>query len=199
MKKRCIIGHGAFAKEVYALCEDESIEFFVDDHFIDKDTPCFVGPISNLDLDTYEIVIAIADPSSRKKISEKLGNNAKYFNVIHKSVIFYDNNHIIGNGSVICPNVVISTNVVLGKHSHIYIGTNIGHDFLSGDYFTTAMGVNVAGNVTVGDCVYMGNNSTVKQKINICSNVTIGLNAGIVKNIEKEGTYIGTPAKCLIP
>ena len=53
----------------------------------------------------------------------------------------------------------------------------------------------VSGNCNIGNCVYIGTNSTIKEKLNICNNVTIGLNAGVVKDIKEPGTYVGTPAK----
>lgn len=56
-------------------------------------------------------------------------------------------------------------------------------------------GAIVSGNVTIGNSVYMGTNSTIKEKINITNNVTIGLNSGVIKDINQEGIYVGTPAK----
>ena len=44
---------------------------------------------------------------------------------------------------------------------------------------------------------YLGINSSIKQGNSICEKVMIGLNAGVVKNIETPGTYIGAPANLL--
>ena len=52
-------------------------------------------------------------------------------------------------------------------------------------------GAIVSGNVRIYDLVYMGNNSSIREKINITDNVTIGLNTGIVKSIDKSGIYVG--------
>jgi serine acetyltransferase len=53
----------------------------------------------------------------------------------------------------------------------------------------------VGGNVTLGDNVYLGSCSNVREKINITSDVLIGMNAAVVKDITKNGTYVGVPAK----
>ena len=53
----------------------------------------------------------------------------------------------------------------------------------------------VSGNVTIGDNVYMGTNSSVKEKIQICSDVKIGSNATVIKDIIKSGTYVGVPVR----
>jgi UDP-3-O-[3-hydroxymyristoyl] glucosamine N-acyltransferase len=49
----------------------------------------------------------------------------------------------------------------------------------------------VSGNVTIGEKVYLGTNSSIKEKLSITDDVVIGLNTGIVKSIEESGTYIG--------
>jgi UDP-3-O-[3-hydroxymyristoyl] glucosamine N-acyltransferase len=53
----------------------------------------------------------------------------------------------------------------------------------------------ISGNVTIGDRVYIGTNSSIKEKINICDDVIIGLNSGVIKTINKFGVYGGTPVK----
>ena len=58
-------------------------------------------------------------------------------------------------------------------------------------------GAIVSGNVTMGNNVYMGTNSTIREEITITDNVTVGLNSGVIKNINQEGTYVGLPAKNL--
>jgi acetyltransferase EpsM len=49
----------------------------------------------------------------------------------------------------------------------------------------------VSGDVKIGDRVYLGTNSSIKEKLTIIDDVTIGLNTGIVKSIDRSGTYVG--------
>jgi UDP-3-O-[3-hydroxymyristoyl] glucosamine N-acyltransferase len=53
----------------------------------------------------------------------------------------------------------------------------------------------VSGNCTIGNRVYLGTNSSIREKIEICDDVTIGLNSGVVKNIKESGVYVGSPSK----
>ena len=46
----------------------------------------------------------------------------------------------------------------------------------------------------IGNRVYFGTRSCVKQKITICDDVIVGMNAGVVNNITESGVYVGTPA-----
>jgi UDP-3-O-[3-hydroxymyristoyl] glucosamine N-acyltransferase len=66
---------------------------------------------------------------------------------------------------------------------------------LIGNYFSVMPNSVISGNVIIYDCVYIGNNSSIKEKTLIHSLITIGLNTGVVKNIEEPGIYVGTPAK----
>jgi UDP-3-O-[3-hydroxymyristoyl] glucosamine N-acyltransferase len=53
----------------------------------------------------------------------------------------------------------------------------------------------VSGDVTIYDLVYMGNNSSIREKLSIHSLTTIGMNCAVIKNINESGTYIGVPSK----
>ena len=53
----------------------------------------------------------------------------------------------------------------------------------------------ISGNCNIGKHVYFGTNSSVREKITMCDNVTIGLNSGVVKDINEEGVYAGLPTK----
>jgi UDP-3-O-[3-hydroxymyristoyl] glucosamine N-acyltransferase len=53
----------------------------------------------------------------------------------------------------------------------------------------------VSSGITAVNNVYFGTKSSAKQKISICDNVIIGMNSGVVKDINESGTYIGTPCK----
>ena len=58
-------------------------------------------------------------------------------------------------------------------------------------------GAIVSGNVTIYDLVYMGNNSSIREKLSVHSLTTIGMNSAVVKNIEYPGIYVGCPAKII--
>jgi UDP-3-O-[3-hydroxymyristoyl] glucosamine N-acyltransferase len=55
-------------------------------------------------------------------------------------------------------------------------------------------GAIVSGNVTIGDLVYIGTNSSIREKLSIHSSSTIGMNSAVVKHIEEGGVYVGCPA-----
>jgi len=195
MMKKAIIGAGGFGREIQAVIDIPNIKFFVDDEYEDLDNNIF--GLSKFDPKKYSVVVAIADPIVRQNIINSLPPETQYFTFIDPSAQIHGNDVQIGEGSIICAGTIITTNVKIGKHSHLNLLTTISHDNQIGDYFTTAPGTRISGNCTIKDRVYFGTTASVRQKVNICSDVTIGMNAGVVKDITESGVYIGTPAKKL--
>jgi sugar O-acyltransferase (sialic acid O-acetyltransferase NeuD family) len=195
--KKGIIGAGGFAREVYwSLDPSQRVNcvFFVNDEFWENNDDK-IYPLSKFDANEYEVVVAVGNPTDRYNIVKKLPKNTKYFTHIHPTCQILGEDVEIGEGSIICSGTIITTNVKLGKHTHLNLHTTIGHDCVIGDFFTTSPGAKISGNCVIGDVVYIGTNASVKEKIKINSLVTIGLNAGVVNNITEPGVYVGVPAK----
>jgi len=191
--KKALIGYGGHAREVMAQM-GLKLTCFVDDQYVRHEDNTV--PLSLFNPDEYVVMIAISDPKVRFDISQKLPKETQYFTFIHPSV-FLMGNVEIGEGSFIGANSILTTDIKLGKHAILNRGNHIGHDSIIGDYFSAMPGAIVSGNVTIYDCVYLGTNSSIKEKLTIVSGCTIGLNSGVVKDIKYSGTYGGTPAVLL--
>ena len=188
--KLALFGYGGHAREVVAQI-GEPVTFYVDDEYAND----IAKPISEFNPEEEHMMIAVANSQDRKAIVDKLPKETKYFSFIHPTVQVMKNNIEIGEGSFIGANSILTTNIKLGKHTLLNRGNHIGHDCIIGDYFSAMPGAIVSGNVTMGDCVYTGTNSSNKEKMIVCSGVIIGSNAAVVKHITKSGTYVGVPAK----
>jgi len=207
-KKICIIGAGGFGRETLLCIIDgiattnlkieETACFMVEDEYLaeNKIMGVEVIPQSNFDPKLYNVVVAIGDPSTRKRVVESLPDETTFTKVIHPNAIISEWVQI-GEGSIITAGVIITCNIKIGKHSQLNLHTTIGHDCELGDYFTTAPGANIIGNCTFGEKVYFGTNASVRQGVSICNDVTIGMGGVVVKNIYESGIYIGNPLKKL--
>ena len=207
-KKICIFGTGGFGRETLTCLIDEisttelKIEeiavFMVHDEFYDK--PKIMGiPVikeSEFSAEDYKVVVTIGDPKARKAIIEKLPPETEFATITHPSAVISDWVEI-GEGSIITAGTILTCNIIIGKHAHLNLHSTIGHDCRIGDFFTTAPSANISGNCEIGECVYFGTGSSVRQKIKICDNVTIGMGGIVVKNIVNEGVYIGNPVRKL--
>lgn len=196
--KKAIIGAGGFGREIYwslNLMERVGCKFFVNDEYYKGEKNTL--PISEFDPNEYEVVVAVADPKARQSIVESLPLHTRFFTHIHPSAQIHAPDVFLGEGSIICAGTIITCNVTIGKHAHLNLITTIGHDCVIGDYFTTAPRVQISGNENIGNRVYFGTMSCIKQKLNVCDDVIVGMNAGVTKNINKPGIYVGTPAKLI--
>lgn len=187
MKKLALIGNGGHAREVAFQMGLNEIVRFVDDNFYSQEDDLSL-PISRFDPDLYSIMVAISDPKGREEVISRLPNKTSFFSFIHPTSIVSED-LIIGEGSFIGAYSIITTNVKIGSHSILNRSCQIGHDSSIGDYFSGMPGSIVSGNVKIGDRVYLGTNSSIREKINICSDVTIGLNSGIYTDIDSPGKY----------
>jgi sugar O-acyltransferase (sialic acid O-acetyltransferase NeuD family) len=190
--KKALIGFGGHAREVIAQM-GTSLPCFIDDRYTAEGSL----PLSTFNPEEYQVMVAVGSSKDRYNIVKTLPANTKYFTFVHPTALVMGDVEI-GEGSFIGAYSVLTTNIKIGKHALLSRGNHIGHDCRIGDYFSAMPGAIVSGNVTIDDGVYMGTNSTIREKLTINSLVTIGLNAGVVKNVKHKGTYIGVPAKKII-
>lgn len=187
--KKALIGYGGHAREV--MCQiGINLPCFVDDVFLNKETL----PLSKFNPNEFEVMVAISDPKKRMEIVGRLPKETKYFTFIHPTSLVISDVKI-GQGSFIGAYSVITTNITIGSHCILNRGNHIGHDSIIGDFFSAMPCSVISGNCLIGNRVYFGTNSSVREKIEVCDDVTIGLNSGVVKHITESGVYVGVPAK----
>jgi sugar O-acyltransferase (sialic acid O-acetyltransferase NeuD family) len=186
--KKVLIGNGGHAREVMAQMEVNLLRF-VDDQYVDEHTL----PLSQFDPKKYIAMVAVADSRDRYDIIQRLPKETQFFTFIHPTALLMEDIEI-GEGSFIGAYSILTTNIKIGKHAILNRGNHIGHDCQIGDYFSAMPGAIVSGNVKIYDLVYMGNNSSIREKLSIHSLTTIGMNSAVVKHIEESGVYVGCPA-----
>jgi len=186
--KKVLIGNGGHAREVMAQMEVNLLRF-VDDQYVDEHTL----PLSQFDPKKHIAMVAVADSKDRYDIIQRLPKETQFFTFIHPTALLMEDIEI-GEGSFIGAYSILTTNIKIGKHAILNRGNHIGHDCQIGNYFSAMPGAIVSGNVRIYDLVYMGNNSSIREKLSIHSLTTIGMNSAVVKHIEQSGVYVGCPA-----
>ena len=189
--KKVLIGNGGHAREVMAQMGVNLLRF-VDDKYVDDETL----PLSKFDPTKYVAMVAVADSRDRYDIVQRLPKETQFFTFIHPTALLMEDIEI-GEGSFIGAYSILTTNIKIGKHAILNRGNHIGHDCEIKDYFSAMPGAIVSGNVKIYDCVYMGNNSSIREKLSIHSSSTIGMNSAVVKHIEESGIYVGCPVKMI--
>ena len=207
-----LIGAGGFARETLALIkrinlsergEHIKVIGFVDDnkdlHGKEIEGIPVLGKIDwiNQAESDFYIACTIGTGTVRKSIAEKVNKDKRNFlTLIDPSAIFLGECKI-EPGVIICANCVISVNVKLGINTIINLGCTIGHDSLIEDFCTVNPGTNISGCVKIGSCCDIGTGTKVIQRVKITSETVLGAGTVVVRDINKQGTYAGVPARQL--
>lgn len=195
MKKLIIIGASGHGKVIADIAVKNNYNriFFLDDN--EDIIECAGFPVigrtneaSNIDGDK---IVAIGNAEIRKRIQEKLEN---LVTLIHPTAVI-SRRVKIGEGTVVMAGAVVNSDVVVGKGCIINTGASVDHDCKVGDYSHISVGAHVAGTVEIGSKTWIGAGATVINNISICSDCIVGAGAVVVENLDKQGTYVGIPAK----
>lgn len=209
MEKMVIVGSGGFGREVEWLINrinkvkpTYEVVGYADDGKENGESVGHSTVIFNTDelsktSEKYSVAIAIGNTKVRKMLAEKLSTNThlKFPNLIDPSVIYDEEETMLGKGNIICASTIMTVNIKIGNFNIINLDCTIGHDDVLNNYITIYPSVNVSGCVVVDDIVEIGTGTQIIQGLKICSNTIIGASAAVVKSIEESGTYIGVPVK----
>ncbi|ELB7529265.1 TPA: acetyltransferase [Vibrio vulnificus] len=205
-----VYGASGFGREVMPIVKQqigsEASFVFIDDGAQDKE----LNGVSILkfeqflqaDYDSKEVVIAIADSKIREKLAEKLClNNIKQLNIFAANSMILDANEI-GEGAILCPFTMITSNAKIGKGFHANIYSYVAHDCVIGDYVTFAPNVMCNGNVHIHDHAYIGTGAVIKQgtpnkPLIIGEGAVVGMGAVVTKSVKAGDVVFGVPAKSI--
>ncbi|MFJ3472829.1 acetyltransferase [Microbacterium maritypicum] len=138
-------------------------------------------------------IIAVGSPEHRAAIAARVGSD-RAETVVHPSASVGSRTSI-DNGSVICAGALVSTNVRLGRHTHLNPGAIVGHDSVLGDAVSLNPGAVVSGDVRIDERVLIGAKSVVLQGLHIGADVTVGAAACVTKDAPPRVTLVGVPAR----
>jgi len=139
-------------------------------------------------------VNSVGNTKQRERLTkELLSAGFKLQTLIHPSAYVAPTARI-GRGVIVYPHVSISHAASIGDDVLINYQASISHGCTIGDHVNITPGARIAGNVRIGSRCFIGIGSVIKEKTVINEKIKIGASAVVVKNLEKEGTYIGNPA-----
>lgn len=101
----------------------------------------------------------------------------------------------IGDGVLVVDNACINIGTVLADGVIINTGANIDHDNHIGAFSHISPGVNLAGEVVIGELCWVGIGSSVIHQKNIANNVIVGAGAIIINDVPANVTVVGCPAR----
>jgi len=207
-----IYGAGGFGREVLQIIRDinsasknpiwNPVGFLVDQEYVKDDLVNGLPILGSADWlkDNCDakIVVALGSPSLRRRVSEKLERIAGncFATIIHPRAWIGEFVQI-ETGSIICAGTLITTNIQIGRHVHVNIGSTIGHDAVLCEYSTLNPSVNISGNVRIGAGCEIGTGSILIPHSNIDEWSIIGAGSVVTKSLPANITAVGAPAKVI--
>jgi sugar O-acyltransferase (sialic acid O-acetyltransferase NeuD family) len=207
-KPLAIYGAGGLGREVLALArslpEWELIGFFDDGVHQGAlvDSSKVLGGLSQLKNwnSSLYVVIAIGNPVTKRSIVEALKdcNHITYPVLIHPLSAIIDEKSVkLGAGTILTPGCVLTTNIKVGNHVLINLNATVGHDCVVHDYVSIMPGVNIAGEVRIGEASLIGSGANVLTGVHVGKNAIVGSGSVVTKSISENDTVAGVPARSI--
>jgi sugar O-acyltransferase (sialic acid O-acetyltransferase NeuD family) len=204
-KRLYIAGAGGFGREVAAWARDfceasrdcELVGFLDDNPGALNGFPCDLRVVGSVDSMRFEpqdrVFVAICEPRVKMQIVEKLAGRAQFATIIHPTAVI--GSHCkIGVGSILCPDVSLTTNVTIGDHVHLNLKVTVGHDSQIGSYSTLNSHADVTGAVLVEEGVFMGSHAVILPRGHVGAYSRIGAGSVVLRHVAPGDTVLGVPA-----
>lgn len=132
--------------------------------------------------------------SKKKEIFDKLYQKIPFGTIVHSSCTV-DSTAVVEKGSVIYPNCCLDARAVIKGNTIVNISSVISHDSIIGRHCYLSPSVAIAGFASIADTCFIGINATIIDSIKIASGIHVGAAAVVIDNLNKEGLYVGNPAR----
>lgn len=148
------------------------------------------------------VSITVADAALRRRIDAEMTAAGRTFVSIVAPTCVFRGPSQIGVGAILCDYVVITANVVIGRHFQANLFSYVAHDCVVGDFVTLAPRVCINGNTVIEDDVYVGTGAVLKQgtpdkPLRIGRGAVIGMGTVVTKDVPAGAVVVGNPARVL--
>jgi sugar O-acyltransferase (sialic acid O-acetyltransferase NeuD family) len=140
------------------------------------------------------IVVAIADPGTRRNIVDALADTVTFPVIVHPTCQTGDRSNHFGRGVILTAGVLLTTDIHLDDFVIVNLNTTIGHDVEIGKYSAVMPGCNISGNVKIGEGTLIGTGAKILQNLKIGKDCRVGAGAVVTHDFADGKTIVGIPA-----
>lgn len=141
--------------------------------------------------------IAVADGALRRRLAARCSEAGIGFLAVRAPGVIEMDDVEIGEGAILSPQVILTSNIRIGRHFHANLQSYVEHDCVIGDFVTFAPAVRCNGNVRIGDGAYIGAGAIIRQGLAIGAGAVVGMGAIVTRDVPAGETWAGNPARLL--
>ena len=207
MNNLIIIGAGGFGREMFGAAR-EAVGFgeqFRIKGFLDGNPgaldgfsgyPAIIGSPETYEIESDDVFItALGGIAARRRcVGFVEARGGKFISVIHRTASLGPN-VVVGEGSFVAHNVVLTADVKVGRHACVFHGSVIGHDTTLGDYSHVYSLVSIGGGVHIGDGAAVFPGAKVVPRVEIGDGAVVGIGSAVIKDVAPGVTVFGVPAE----
>lgn len=206
VKNLIIAGAGGFGREVFTWARQTwgfhgewRFKGFLDDNPDIYDPDLHPKPVISRIRDYHPegdefFLCAIGKPKVKAQLAETLlEKGLKPATLIHTSAVI-GRKVEIGEGAILCPNVVLTCDITLGRFVTLNVATAVGHDSVIGDWSQTSAFCDLTGASKVGQRVFFGSRASLLPGITVGDGAVIGAGSLVVRDVKAGETVFGVPA-----
>jgi sugar O-acyltransferase (sialic acid O-acetyltransferase NeuD family) len=203
-----ILGAGGFAREVWWLSEEVNRERpewnvvgFIDEAPGAAGTLLCDRPVLG-DFGWFEgrsdppfVVCGVGSNETRRRfvgLARTLG--LRFGTLVHPTVQrsrFVE----VGEGSVLCAGVILTTQIRIGAHVNLNLGCTVGHDAVIEDFCNLSPGVHISGAVHLESGVDIGTGAVVLPGARVGRDSVLGAGAVVRSDVPARSVAVGVPAR----
>lgn len=210
MQDLVIIGVGGLGRECSQWCEDVNAEGrkfnvlgFLDDDTRKHGTTShglpILGGIDWLAARPHPVaaIVGVGGTPAKRRIVDRITPHVAGFPVLRHPRAYVGRFVELGDGTIVCPAAVLTTDIRIGRFVAINFGLTIGHDSQVADFVTLAPGVNLSGYTRVGEGADIGANAATIPGISIGAWSIVGAGSAVTRDVPPNTTVVGVPAKVI--
>lgn len=205
--KLAIYGAGGLGREVLELAQEinaaesrwDALCLIDDNPRVEQLSGYPVVPLSTLHPEQCEIVIAVGEPSLRRKLAQKIIDGGFRLTTLIHPEARLSASSTLGEGCVVCYGVFISCDTVISRNVHLQPNASLGHDCHIGQDSIISSYANLAGNCVVGERVFIGMNAVIRESTSVGDDTIVSMGAAVFNDITTGMIVMGNPARAIRP
>lgn len=140
------------------------------------------------------LTLAVGAQHARPGIVARLGEGAKWGNVVHGTAWVAESAQL-AEGVQVLARSVVNVGAQLGRHVLINTGAIIEHDCRLEEFVQIAPGVVMGGGTVIGAGSSIGLGATIRDHVRIGRNVRVAMGAVVVADVPDDDVVAGVPAR----